>query len=358
MDNFSEIQRKAIQTYITDLVVFKDLDNICLNVTDIINDQIGIPTGIYKYFLIPIHSKEYFNKIRAGFHTNNVSEETGKRTIANLMYTEILRYRANKHLFDYFNIYVYNEEDEVIQKFSNVDNITVNVINYIVDNGLLDTVKYMDFMKPKIFDSSFENIEAMQYKGYNFNEIREWTKDATEIIMENFQNNRGLSFLRNVGHSNKPVYILINSYIVKITDTKFIVLSENIFNSLFSINEPISTATLSYFYISDVSYDYIQSGDDILIIPNRSKDNAIQGSTFELTAYTGDTRIAIAYPATIRDIHSIVRQDYYDGDVKGAFVKSIVPVEINPGETPVDYKVYTYIPGQPFISDMKFTVTL
>ena len=358
MDNFSEIQRKAIQTYITDLVVFKDLDNICLDISKIINDQIGITTGIYKYLLIPIHSKEYFNKIRAGFHLNNVSEETGKRTIANLMYTEILHYRSNRYVFDYFNIYVYNEEDEVIQTFSNVDNITVNVINYIVDNGLLNTVKYLDFMKPKIFNSSFETVEAMQYKGYNFNEIREWTKDATEILMENLQNNRGLSFLRHVGQSKNPVYILMNSYIIKITDTKFVILTEDIFNSLFNINESVSVGTLSYFYTSDVSYDYIQSGDDILNMSNRSDENALQGSTFELSAYTGDTRIVIAYPATIRDIHSIVRQDYYDGDVKGAFTKAIIPVEINPGEPPVDYKVYTYIPGQPFISDMKFTVTL
>lgn len=359
MNKFSELERMAIQEYIATLVDFKDLDKICLDVTDIFKDQLNIFANNIRYYLTPIHSKEYFNKVRSNFHRKTFNEETAIKSIANLMYTEILRYRTDRTLFDFFRIAAYNDNKDAVYVYGNTDNITSDVINFIVENGLLNTVKYFNYMKPKLFYHFAEKNEAIQYKGYNFNEIKEWVRNAKDIITYTVPQNAGLtSFLCEIGKEKKPVYLLMNSYVVKINDLTFAILPQDIFEALFDTDTVTADGLMSYFFDVDDSYNSVLTSDEILKLNNRSTGPAANGESFNIDVPAGKTRIVIAYPATLSDIRSIMRTDFFDGDIKDVFQKSITPVELVPGGSITDYKVYTYIPGQPFISDMAFTVTL
>lgn len=69
---------------------------------------------------------------------------------------------------------------------------------------------------------------------------------------------------------------------------------------------------------------------------------------FIITIPIGATRVVFAYPDTRRDVASVKYQELADSEVKANFVKTIVSVEGAAGYPPVNYKVFTYIPIEPF----------
>lgn len=69
---------------------------------------------------------------------------------------------------------------------------------------------------------------------------------------------------------------------------------------------------------------------------------------FIITIPIGATRVVIAYPADQRAVASIKYQELSDSEVKSNFVETSVSVEGANGFTPVTYRVFTYIPVEPF----------
>lgn len=85
--------------------------------------------------------------------------------------------------------------------------------------------------------------------------------------------------------------------------------------------------------------------------------NAGNGTKLTISILAGDKRVTFAYPATLRDVTSVI-SSALNLDVKGTFVKESVQVEGLNGYKPIEYKVYTYIPAIPFASGDTYTVTI
>lgn len=85
--------------------------------------------------------------------------------------------------------------------------------------------------------------------------------------------------------------------------------------------------------------------------------NPGNGTKLSIAIAEGDTRITFAYPATLRDVSSVISSTL-NLDVKGTFTKEVVKVEGANGYQAIDYKVYTYLPAIPFASTDTYTVTI
>lgn len=85
--------------------------------------------------------------------------------------------------------------------------------------------------------------------------------------------------------------------------------------------------------------------------------NATNGTKLTINIAQGDTRVTFAYPATLRDVSSVL-SSALNLNVKDTFVKTTVDVEGANGYNPIRYKVYTYIPAIPFASSDTYTVTI
>lgn len=69
---------------------------------------------------------------------------------------------------------------------------------------------------------------------------------------------------------------------------------------------------------------------------------------FTITIPIGATRVVFAYPATSRAVASVRYQELADSEVKANFTETTVMVEGANSFTAVAYRVYTYIPVEPF----------
>lgn len=77
---------------------------------------------------------------------------------------------------------------------------------------------------------------------------------------------------------------------------------------------------------------------------------------FIITIPVGATRVVFAYPATLRNVASVKYIELSDSEVKGNFVMSLVTVEGANGYAPVQYKVWTYVPVEPFSIENHYKV--
>lgn len=69
---------------------------------------------------------------------------------------------------------------------------------------------------------------------------------------------------------------------------------------------------------------------------------------FTISIPVGATRVVFAYPATLRPVASVRYQELANSEVKGNFVMTLVNVEGANGFTAAQYRVYTYVPIEPF----------
>lgn len=70
--------------------------------------------------------------------------------------------------------------------------------------------------------------------------------------------------------------------------------------------------------------------------------------SFTINVPIGATRIVFAYPAVLRDVASVRYQELSNVEVKSNFTMTTVSVEGANGFAAINYKVWTYIPVEPF----------
>lgn len=122
------------------------------------------------------------------------------------------------------------------------------------------------------------------------------------------------------------------------------------------------TASFTYtgqrktFYGRDAKTEKAADSAAVRALP-QSVLNAVNGTKLTISILAGDKRVTFAYPATLRDVTSVI-SSALNLDVKGTFVKETVQVEGLNGYKAIDYKVYTYIPAIPFASSDTYTVTI
>lgn len=72
----------------------------------------------------------------------------------------------------------------------------------------------------------------------------------------------------------------------------------------------------------------------------KSNKALANGNSFNLVIPVGAKRVMFAYPATLRDVNSVLDVNGLNAEIKSGFTKSVVSVEGAAGYQAIDYKVY------------------
>ena len=86
--------------------------------------------------------------------------------------------------------------------------------------------------------------------------------------------------------------------------------------------------------------------------------NPQNGSTFTINIPVGTSKVIFAYPANLRDVSSVKYIELASSEVKGNFTKTTVSVAGANGYSPINYKVYTYVPVEPYSIANTYNVTI
>lgn len=84
--------------------------------------------------------------------------------------------------------------------------------------------------------------------------------------------------------------------------------------------------------------------------------NPQNGTTFTLVIPEGATRAVFAYPATLQDVTAVMQVGIFN--VKAQFTQSIISVNAANSTSPTNYKVYTFIPVDPYSQTEEYEVTI
>lgn len=93
--------------------------------------------------------------------------------------------------------------------------------------------------------------------------------------------------------------------------------------------------------------DVNAAGEDLVPDPNPN---------YTITIPVGATRVSFAYPDTSRDVASVRYQELAFTEVRDNFTQTTVVVAGANGYAPVSYRVYTYVPVEPFSQEVHYLV--
>lgn len=99
-----------------------------------------------------------------------------------------------------------------------------------------------------------------------------------------------------------------------------------------------------YFYGATVARPAAVNSEYIRDNLTHSTGACSNGKTLTITVPEGATTVVIAYPATFRDLTSVIDTGAMNDNIVGLFSKETVKVEGADGYTAIDYKVYSYKP--------------
>lgn len=87
--------------------------------------------------------------------------------------------------------------------------------------------------------------------------------------------------------------------------------------------------------------------------------NAQIGTQFTINIPAGATRVVFAYPASLPSVTSVKYVELSNSEIKSLFTETtILNVKGANNFTGIDYKLYTYIPVEPFQADVTYIVTI
>ncbi len=89
-----------------------------------------------------------------------------------------------------------------------------------------------------------------------------------------------------------------------------------------------------------------------------SQLNLSNGSSFTINIPAGADSVEFAYPASLRAVSSVLYAEGLNADVKGVFTETSVDVEGAEGYAATAYRVYRYVPSEPFSATATYTVTI
>lgn len=89
-----------------------------------------------------------------------------------------------------------------------------------------------------------------------------------------------------------------------------------------------------------------------------SKLNPSNGTSFTINIPAGAIDVVFAYPATLRDVDSVIYVEGLNAEIKTSFSQQTVNVEGANSYTAIGYKLYTFTPANPFGATATYTVTI
>lgn len=112
-----------------------------------------------------------------------------------------------------------------------------------------------------------------------------------------------------------------------------------------------------YFYGATTTKVSAFDSDYIRTTLTNSTAAAAAGTKFSLSIPEGAKQVVIAYPATLRDLNSVLDTGAFGTDIVGSFECSRVNVEGANGYTAIEYKVWVYTPDAALGANT-YTVTI
>ena len=86
--------------------------------------------------------------------------------------------------------------------------------------------------------------------------------------------------------------------------------------------------------------------------------NPSAGTTFSIAIPAGATYVAFAYPGTLPTVSSVKYVEGMNAEVKNAFDETSLSVAGANGYNPISYRVYVFVPAEPFPDPVTYAVTL
>ena len=243
--------------------------------------------------------------------------------------------------------------NEIYKEYKNEDLLVTDVVEKIFEIGVTkSSAPYLENTVPKEYEVSGKRFEAMQYMDYNGNEILDWVKSANTIVVNpHIRNDVGIKQLAIHLDFNKVFHMILNDYIVKVSEDTFVILSENIFKSLFEIY--VDDVDI-YYYSSDMMLsEPVEHGDIVNDFVQSDRKDISLNSIVDINVTAGSTRVLFAYPESDPVVTSISRLDYQgDLDYIDIFEQTIVPIMFS-ADNVVNYRVYYWVTTEAFAADMK-----
>jgi hypothetical protein len=84
--------------------------------------------------------------------------------------------------------------------------------------------------------------------------------------------------------------------------------------------------------------------------------NPQNGTTFTIVIPTGATSMLFAYPASLRDVTSVIQAGIFN--VKAQFTQTTISVEGANGYNAINYRVYRFVPVEPYSQQESYEVTI
>ena len=112
------------------------------------------------------------------------------------------------------------------------------------------------------------------------------------------------------------------------------------------------------FYGADTNTVAVSATDSVRELAS-SVNSPAAGTSFSISIPVGTRRVTFAYPATIRDVNSVVYTEGGNTSVKSSFTgPATISVEGANDQEPINYKVYTSIFAEAPATAMTYVVTL
>lgn len=135
-----------------------------------------------------------------------------------------------------------------------------------------------------------------------------------------------------------------------------------------NFSSPLSAGTLNssttingrrnlFFGVSTTETSPFNDSDDIRTLQN-SVLNPSNNTTFTINIPVGTSMVVFAYPATLRQVNSVKFVEFSNTEIKEAFTETTVEVDGANGFTPINYRVYTFVPVEPFSQTATYTITI
>lgn len=107
--------------------------------------------------------------------------------------------------------------------------------------------------------------------------------------------------------------------------------------------------------IRDLSFSW-NSFENTTVNSNGLPVGGITTPNFTLSVPIGATKVVIAYPGSLRPIASIKYAELSDSEIKGNFIESTISVSGKNDLFPINYRVYTYTPVEPFSINVNYKI--
>ena len=124
-----------------------------------------------------------------------------------------------------------------------------------------------------------------------------------------------------------------------------------------SVTTTVNGRRRLFFEANTANTNPYDTSSDVRAAANSSL-NPSNGTQFTINIPAGTQQVMFAYRSTLNPVSSVLYVEGFNADVKGVFTETTVSVAGANGYTPINYRVYTFVPVEPFADSATYIVTI